>query len=381
MELEKEFVCFDRAASFSLALFGKILASLENRFFDNGQLFYQLGDKSVQEKDIQDLSCVPVVPYGDVASNYGKAIQQEILYKSFLFSLLADEASREKLVCLGAYAVLGHTRVKLPYYREGSVEIREELLKKFDVASDGEERLLQAVREKWKTDVFSLYRHEMDGVELKTYTIGEELYRRHCCPSYECATERGTLSVSRGDVVLDCGAAFGDISLQFAQAAGEAGRVICFEPYPLFAEVFQANMAMNSALAKPITLVDRAVWNESDVVLSFIEGGGGSRIDQRNKSARKIVTTKIDDTVKDLSLPRVDFIKMDIEGAEFNALLGAKETVFAHRPKLAICLYHNPKDFHEIPRLIDSWGLGYKFYLNHHYMNQWETVLYAVADR
>ena len=380
MELHDESNSFEYAASFSIALFRKLLASLENVYLDNAQLYYQLGNKTVQEDDVKAISKKPVVSYKDICVDYELSIQKEIKYKSYLYSLLSDNSSRGKLVSLAAYAVLGHTRIKLPYYIDNALSLRFELLKQSDVSFEGDKRLLHAVQSKWKTDVFSLYKYNINNNEFKTYTIGEELFRRFYSPSYECTTDFGKICVEKDDVVLDCGAAFGDVSLQFAQSTGENGKVICFEPYPLFIEVFQANLAMNSNLAKTITLIEKAVWDKSNEVLSFIEGGGGSRIDQRNKCERKIGTTKIDDTVKSLSLPKVDFIKMDIEGAELNALLGAKNTIFAFKPKLAICLYHSPKDFYEIPSLIHSWGLNYKFYINHNYMNQWETVLYAVSN-
>lgn len=380
MELQSQIDCFDCSASFSMALFAKILSSLDNVYLDNAQLYYQLRDKKAQDEDLKSISSKPVIAYKDICFDYELAIQNEIKYKSFLYSLLADEVSKEKLIYLAAYAVLGHTRIRLPYYNENAVALREELLQKSNISFDGNKDLLHTVQSKWKTDVFSLYKYIKNGVDFKTYTIGEELYRRIYCPSYECATESGNISVEKGDIVLDCGAAFGDVSLQFAQSTGPSGHVICFEPYPLFLEVFQSNMLMNAEFSKSITLIERAVWNESDEELSFIEGGGGSRIDQKNKSSRKILTTKIDDTVNQLALPNVDFIKMDIEGAELNALLGAKKTITENKPKLAICLYHSPKDFYEIPALIHSWGLGYKFFINHHYMNQWETVLYAVSN-
>ena len=147
-----------------------------------------------------------------------------------------------------------------------------------------------------------------------------------------------------------------------------------------FLRVFQANMALNPRLAGRISLVERGTWDRGDEVLSFIEGGGGSCIDESSSATFKIRTVTLDAAVAAAGLASVDFIKMDIEGAELRALKGAEATLRRFRPRLAVCLYHRPEDFHDIPAYLDSLNLGYRFYLNHHYVNEWETVLYATAE-
>jgi hypothetical protein len=64
--------------------------------------------------------------------------------------------------------------------------------------------------------------------------------------------------------------------------------------------------------------------------------------------------TRIDTLVSELKLPRVDFIKMDIEGAEQEALRGARQTLARYRPRLAISAYHKREDPLEIPALVRS---------------------------
>lgn len=70
---------------------------------------------------------------------------------------------------------------------------------------------------------------------------------------------------------------------------------------------------------------------------------------------------------------------MDIEGSEADALLGAQKTICKYKPDLAICVYHFADDIWEIPLLLDSWNLGYRFYLRTYSSNGFETVLYAVS--
>jgi len=74
----------------------------------------------------------------------------------------------------------------------------------------------------------------------------------------------------------------------------------------------------------------------------------------------------------------VTYIKMDIEGAELNALKGAANTIKKNKPRLAICVYHKPEDILEIPVFLSELVPSYQFYLRHHSQYYIETVLYAV---
>ena len=79
-----------------------------------------------------------------------------------------------------------------------------------------------------------------------------------------------------------------------------------------------------------------------------------------------------------LDKKRVTFIKMDIEGAEREAILGAKKIISEQKPKLAISVYHHPKDILVLPKLILHINGDYTFYLRHYALSTSETVLYAI---
>jgi len=104
-------------------------------------------------------------------------------------------------------------------------------------------------------------------------------------------------------------------------------------------------------------------------------GGGASIVDNGNY---KIKVTAIDKFVERNNLSKVDFIKMDIEGAELKALEGGEGTIKKFKPKLAICVYHRGDDILEIPEYIKSLGSDYKLYLKHNSTGMDETVLYAI---
>jgi hypothetical protein len=90
-----------------------------------------------------------------------------------------------------------------------------------------------------------------------------------------------------------------------------------------------------------------------------------------------VQTATIDEMVRSGIIEKVDFIKMDIEGAEVEALKSTVETIKKFRPKLALCLYHRESDFQTIPEFIHSLNLGYKFYFNHYTMHEGESVLFC----
>ena len=74
----------------------------------------------------------------------------------------------------------------------------------------------------------------------------------------------------------------------------------------------------------------------------------------------------------------VTFLKMDIEGAEWDTLHGATNIIEKNKPTLAICIYHSDEDMLRIPEFIQSKWPEYKLYVRQHFFLPLETVLYAV---
>jgi len=72
------------------------------------------------------------------------------------------------------------------------------------------------------------------------------------------------------------------------------------------------------------------------------------------------------------------FIKLDIEGAEPDALAGARETIRAHAPVLAVCVYHRQDHLWRIPLMLGAWRDDYAFFLRPHNEEGWDLVCYAV---
>lgn len=123
-----------------------------------------------------------------------------------------------------------------------------------------------------------------------------------------------------------------------------------------------------------IKLFNKGLYS-ADTKLTFdAKIPGSSRIVENGGGLEQIETTRLDSVVKE----KVTFIKMDIEGAELEALKGAQEIIRKYIPKLAICVYHKPEDILEIPCYIKELVPEYRLYLRHHSNYNGETVLYAL---
>ncbi|HOK44656.1 MAG TPA: FkbM family methyltransferase [Bryobacteraceae bacterium] len=159
-----------------------------------------------------------------------------------------------------------------------------------------------------------------------------------------------------GDIVLDCGANVG-VYTKKALASG-AELVVAIEPSPENLECLRRNLAVEIASRKVI-IVEKGVWDKDDVLtLHSNPHNSGAHslhpLEGFDIKQVQVPLTTIDKLVTDLGLPRVDFIKMDIEGAEKQAILGARETIKEFKPRMAICTYHLPEDPTEIPKTVLS---------------------------
>ena len=169
---------------------------------------------------------------------------------------------------------------------------------------------------------------------------------------------------------VDCGAYNGDTLKELAQNFA-VDTYIGFEPmntlFPCLAET--ANNLQSKL--KQIFLYPCAVGGENRV--SFLSGNEGSAT-LTNSGDNLIQVVRLDDALAGFE---PTFIKMDIEGAEIEALQGAEKIIRSHKPDLAICVYHYIRDFFEIPLLLHKFNPNYKIYLRAHCTCTLETTLYA----
>jgi len=158
---------------------------------------------------------------------------------------------------------------------------------------------------------------------------------------------KGERDVHRGDVVIDCGAAMGE----FTRTALDNGAsiVVAVEPAPYKEPCLRRNFEREIAAGRVI-VYPKGVWDKEASLTLYDD----SVVEKRETTGTVVPLTTIDHLVAELHLPRVDFIKMDIEGAEKQALTGARQTIQKYHPRMSIATEHLPDDPVAIPQLVRS---------------------------
>lgn len=229
-------------------------------------------------------------------------------------------------------------------------EHAQELKEVYDCLEDGRSRLAY--------ENILKFRVTSDWKYLKAAKGIDELKNQYFVPE---------LQFSNHEIIVDCGAFNGDTAKKFyANIPGCI--VVGLEPdernYKQLVELKLEGMKAYQCGA----------WSE-DTILRFANEGGGTAGGAVADSGEAEIEVRALDHLPECQA--ATYIKMDIEGAELEALKGAKSIIENNKPKLAICLYHRPQDFFEIPLYIKGLNPDYKFYIHHHSFSL-ETVLYAV---
>lgn len=302
--------------------------------------------------------------YEHLTSRYGDDLD-------FIYRRL-DEPSRHLLVKLVAYRALGYRRVWLPRNDATYWEALQTAKGLKDPHDTIDPKFQHFVLEKF--DLRPL------GYDIALYFTDLGIAIDFILEQY--AYKRGgeaIVEAAEGDIAIDCGGCWGDTALYLAHKVGSEGRVFTFEFIPGNVDILKRNLDLNPRLRERIKLIENPVWETSGDTIYFRDFGPGSAVSLAPLAEQTGTTTtvSIDDLVEREKLPRVDFIKMDIEGAEPSALRGALATIKKHRPKLAIAIYHSMDDFVNIPKWLMGLDLNYRFYLGHYTIHAEETVLFA----
>lgn len=176
----------------------------------------------------------------------------------------------------------------------------------------------------------------------------------------------GQHRVQPGEVVLDAGANIGAFTREALNAGAKL--VIAIEPVPANVESLRRTFQTEIQEGR-VRIVAKGVWNKEDILEMNIFDSSvldsfvmSDRPESRTPSRRVLLPlTTIDLIVQELQLPRVDFIKMDIEGAERQALEGARQTITHFRPRMSIATENLPDDYEVVPQVIAGMDAGYSW--------------------
>jgi FkbM family methyltransferase len=291
----------------------------------------------------------------------------------WLYAHLADEESKLTLVDVFAYRALGHRKIKLAV----NCPKHWDNLRLAETLVVGDEEISAGCRH------FKLVKMDLSkiGYPIQFYYAPVWIVIDFIEQQYRCETANGSIECKIGDHVIDAGGCWGDTALYFAHNSGPNGKVYSFEFLPENLKIYNQNLDMNPDLKKRVDLIPHPVWSKAGEEVEIRANGPGTRIEdgQGDKKSSDYIfkTESIDHLLESGRIEKLDFIKMDIEGAELPALRGAEKSIRRFKPDMAITVYHSLEDFWQIPQYLESLNLGYMFYLRHFTIHAEETVLFA----
>lgn len=299
-------------------------------------------------------------------NNYGE------FYATYM--LLKNDSSRALFFKLIIYRLLGHNHININGLRSSDME---EAAKRVNAYCTGTSKFTAAQMLGRTVQAYKNYPFKNHTLNLECLDInlifgvefGQYFYEK----------EGITIKPEKGDIVIDAGSCMGDTAVLFSAEVGENGFVHSFDLSPLHLAMTQYNIDNNNFTDR-FKMVGFGLSNQSNGM--EVKPDTQDNVVDPSLSLHlqnNLPTIQLDEYVAQQSLDKVDFIKMDIEGAELMALEGAVNTIKNHKPKLAISLYHKFDDYLAIPHFLATEFPFYDLYLDHYTLSDQETILYAIA--
>jgi len=308
----------------------------------------------------QSVEGVPVFPPADAAKRFGKEAV-------FVVTIYNGSAVKSQMLHLGCRTVvpfaplffkyaeffLPHLNLDLPFaiFRHA-----DRVERAFELWSDDDSRAEYLAQLKYFTSLDSAVTANKRSAE-ETYFPPE------------------LVQVHSDEVFVDCGAYDGDTLRDFVRRCeGRFRRFIAIEPDPAS---YSRLTEMARGIDGEVETYPFALGSEPGVVQFEASGTLGSRMGAAGEIPVRRETL---DTI--LADCRPTFIKMDIEGAEIDALHGARRTIERASAVLAVCLYHRLDDLWNAAIAIDELSKsGYRLHLRRHAEDSWETICYAIPPQ
>ena len=187
------------------------------------------------------------------------------------------------------------------------------------------------------------------------------------------------ISLPENAIVIEGGVFRGEISKKILSFLGSNGEIHSFDIYG--DKFISADLKQDPRLH----IYPFALWKEKTTLYFPIDfekftPGGTYVLSEKQANTVEVPAISIDEFVNSKNLTRVDFIKMDIEGAEVEALKGARETIREFKPQMAIAVYHELSHYYEIPLYIKDIYPGYRIFFEHYSPGFDESIMYFLPE-
>jgi len=307
-----------------------------------------------------EIGGVPVLPPTFAAEHYHDSA-------CFVVTIYNGSQARQQLKKLGCRNVAPFVVLSWSYPEVLASIVGVELPHKLPAFAD-------EIRECYRILADEESRHELVGQVEWRYWMDYESLPAHLDPM-------GTyfpldlVKPLEDEVFVDCGSFQGDILPSFTSHWNSRFQhIFALEPDPENRKVLEA-VTKTLGLADRATVMPYAVGERNEMA-SFASTG----------TVTSQITTNGSISVECRRLDAIDwpltptYIKMDIEGAEPQAIIGARDLLVRHQPILAACTYHRTEHLWQIPNLIHSIAPDYNLFLRRYAEECWEGVCYAIPD-
>lgn len=196
-----------------------------------------------------------------------------------------------------------------------------------------------------------------EGIELSLFLFGK--FQSHI-------THNAFLRIKPNFTILDIGANVGLMTLQFAKLVPQ-GKVYSFEPTSYALERLKKNLSLNPDLSERVTVINSFVSEVSTAKPEIIAYSSWKVNGERGqndhpvhlgtpKAAEGVPAISLNDFVEQQNIDKIDFIKIDTDGHEYEVFKGADKAIAKYRPKIIfeIGLY-----------VMDEKNISFEFYYNY----------------
>ena len=206
------------------------------------------------------------------------------------------------------------------------------------------------------------------------YKLSGKIDYLFACDDDEDAVTRELVEPLSVKNYADLGAYNGDTIRLLMSKTGSLQNVVAFEPDR---RNFKKLTDWAETVENPqISAYKLGAWSHKDTL--FFDASGNRNANLQQEGGKQLTEVEVDalDSVAGGFAP--DYVKYDVEGSEYEALMGSKKTIAEYSPTLLVSLYHRSEDLYKLPALVKELNVGYKLYLRKlRYIPAWDLNLYA----